>query len=69
MELVFISHGFSELNAKNLLTGWRDVNLTERAVEEAIAAGKKLLDNGYEFDIAFTSVLTRAIKTCNIVLK
>ena len=69
MELVFIRHGFSEWNAKNLFTGWRDVNLTERGVEEAKAAGKKLLDAGFEFDIAFTSVLTRAIKTCNIVLE
>ena len=69
MELVFIRHGFSEWNAKNLFTGWRDVNLTERGVEEAKAAGKKLLDDNFEFDIAFTSVLTRAIKTCNIVLE
>ena len=69
MELVFIRHGFSEWNAKNLFTGWRDVNLTERGVEEAKAAGKKLFEKGYEFDIAFTSVLTRAIKTCNIVLE
>ncbi|MDU5697050.1 MAG: 2,3-bisphosphoglycerate-dependent phosphoglycerate mutase [Haemophilus parainfluenzae] len=56
MELVFIRHGFSEWNAKNLFTGWRDVNLTERGVEEAKAAGKKLFEKGYEFDIAFTSV-------------
>ena len=69
MELVFIRHGFSEWNAKNLFTGWRDVNLTERGVEEAKAAGKRLFEKGYEFDIAFTSVLTRAIKTCNIVLE
>ncbi|MDH2997867.1 phosphoglyceromutase [Pasteurellaceae bacterium LFhippo2] len=69
MELVFIRHGFSEWNAKNLFTGWRDVNLTERGIEEAKAAGKKLFEAGYEFDIAFTSVLTRAIKTCNIVLE
>ena len=69
MELVFIRHGFSEWNAKNLFTGWRDVNLPERGVEEAKAAGKKLLDANFEFDIAFTSVLTRAIKTCNIVLE
>jgi len=55
MELVFIRHGFSEWNAKNLFTGWRDVNLTERGVEEAKAAGKKLFEKGYEFDIAFTS--------------
>ncbi|AKO45759.1 2,3-diphosphoglycerate-dependent phosphoglycerate mutase [[Haemophilus] ducreyi] len=69
MELVFIRHGLSEWNAKNLFTGWRDVNLTDRGVEEAKAAGQKLLAAGYEFDIAFTSVLTRAIKTCNIVLE
>ena len=48
MELVFIRHGFSEWNAKNLFTGWRDVNLTERGVEEAKAAGKKLFEKGYE---------------------
>ena len=69
MELVFIRHGFSEWNAKNLFTGWRDVNLTERGVEEAKSAGQKLKEAGYEFDIPFTSVLTRAIKTCNIVLE
>ena len=69
MELVFIRHGFSEWNAKNLFTGWRDVNLTERGVEEAKSAGQKLKEAGYEFDIAFTSVLPRAIKTCNIVLE
>ncbi|TNH07036.1 2,3-diphosphoglycerate-dependent phosphoglycerate mutase [Testudinibacter sp. TR-2022] len=69
MELVFIRHGFSEWNAKNLFTGWRDVNLTERGIEEAKSAGQKLKAAGFEFDIAFTSVLTRAIKTCNIVLE
>lgn len=69
MELVFIRHGLSEWNALNLFTGWRDVNLSEKGVEEAKAAGRKLKDAGYEFDIAFTSVLTRAIKTCNLVLE
>ncbi|WP_439259022.1 2,3-diphosphoglycerate-dependent phosphoglycerate mutase [Lonepinella sp. BR2930] len=69
MQLVFIRHGFSEWNAKNLFTGWRDVNLTERGIEEAKSAGQKLKAAGFEFDIAFTSVLTRAIKTCNIVLE
>lgn len=69
MELVLIRHGFSEWNAKNLFTGWRDVNLTERGIEEAKSAGQKLKEAGFEFDIAFTSVLTRAIKTCNIVLE
>ena len=65
MELVFIRHGQSEWNAKNLFTGWRDVNLSEKGVAEAQAAGQKLAAAGYEFDQAFTSVLTRAIKTCN----
>ena len=67
MELVFIRHGQSEWNAKNLFTGWRDVKLSEQGIAEAQAAGRKLAEAGYEFDIAFTSVLTRAIKTCNLV--
>ena len=69
MERVFIRHGQSEWNAKNLFTGWRDVNLSAQGVAEAQAAGQKLAAAGYEFDQAFTSVLTRAIKTCNIVLE
>ena len=69
MQLVFIRHGLSEWNALNLFTGWRDVNLSEKGVEEAKEAGRKLKAAGFEFDIAFTSVLTRAIKTCNIVLE
>lgn len=69
MELVFIRHGQSLWNAQNLFTGWRDINLSEQGLAEATAAGRKLKEKGYEFDIAFTSVLTRAIKTCNIVLE
>ncbi|EIJ68524.1 MULTISPECIES: 2,3-diphosphoglycerate-dependent phosphoglycerate mutase [Pasteurellaceae] len=69
MELVFIRHGLSEWNALNLFTGWRDVNLSEKGIEEAKEAGRKLKAAGFEFDIAFTSVLTRAIKTCNLVLE
>ena len=69
MELVFIRHGQSEWNAKNLFTGWRDVPLSEQGLSEAAAAGRKLKEHGYQFDIAFTSVLTRAVKTCNIVLE
>ena len=69
MELVFIRHGQSEWNAKNLFTGWRDVKLSEQGIAEAQAAGRKLAEAGYEIDIAFTSVLTRAIKTCNLVLE
>ena len=69
MELVFIRHGQSEWNAKNLFTGWRDVPLSEQGLAEAAAAGRKLKEHGYQFDIAFTAVLTRAVKTCNIVLE
>ena len=69
MELIFIRHGQSEWNAKNLFTGWRDVPLSEQGLAEAAAAGRKLKEHGYQFDIAFTSVLTRAVKTCNIVLE
>lgn len=69
MELVFIRHGQSEWNAKNLFTGWRDVKLSAQGIAEAEAAGRKLKEHGYLFDIAYTSVLTRAIKTCNIVLE
>ncbi|QMT34005.1 2,3-diphosphoglycerate-dependent phosphoglycerate mutase [Conchiformibius steedae DSM 2580] len=69
MEFVLIRHGQSEWNAKNLFTGWRDVPLSEQGIAEAQAAGRKLAEKGYQFDLAFTSVLTRAIKTCNIVLE
>ena len=69
MELVFIRHGLSEWNAKNLFTGLREVKLSEKGFAEAPEAGRKLKAAGYQFDIAFTSVLTRAIKTCNIVLE
>lgn len=69
MKLVLIRHGQSEWNAKNLFTGWRDVKLSEQGIAEAMAAGRKLKAAGYQFDIAFTSVLSRAIKTCNIVLE
>lgn len=68
-ELVLIRHGQSEWNAKNLFTGWRDVPLSGQGIAEAQAAGRKLAQHGYQFDVAFTSVLTRAIKTCNIVLE
>lgn len=68
-KLVFIRHGQSEWNLKNLFTGWADVNLSEQGVEEAKAAGKKLKEAGIEFDQAYTSVLTRAIKTLHFALE
>lgn len=69
MKLVLIRHGQSEWNAKNLFTGWRDVNLSAQGEAEAAEAGRRLREAGYQFDTAFTSVLTRAIRTCNIVLE
>jgi len=66
--LVLVRHGQSEWNLKNLFTGWRDVGLTAKGREEARAAGEKLKARGLKFDIAFTSALTRAQKTCEIIL-
>jgi 2,3-bisphosphoglycerate-dependent phosphoglycerate mutase len=66
--LVLVRHGQSEWNLKNLFTGWRDVGLTDKGREEARAAGEKLKARGLKFDIAYTSALTRAQKTCGIIL-
>jgi len=66
--LVLLRHGQSVWNLQNRFTGWTDVSLTEKGIEEAHQAGKWMLHQGYLFDIAFTSVLTRAIKTMWIVL-
>ena len=66
--LVLVRHGQSEWNAKNLFTGWRDPDLTEKGVEEAAQAGKTLKQAGYNFDVAFTSDLQRAQKTCALIL-
>jgi len=67
-KLVLCRHGQSEWNLQNLFTGWTDVELTEKGIQEAIAAGQLLKDLGYEFDVAFTSVLKRAIRTLWIML-
>ena len=66
--LVLVRHGQSEWNLKNLFTGWRDVDLTDQGQSEAKAAGEKLRARGMKFDIAFTSVLKRAQKTCQHIL-
>ena len=66
--LVLVRHGQSEWNLKNLFTGWRDPDLTELGVEEARTGGKALAETGITFDIAFTSALKRAQKTCQIIL-
>lgn len=68
-KLVLCRHGQSDWNLKNLFTGWTDVGLTDKGRAEALAAGKLLKELGYEFDIAFTSVLKRAIGTLWIMLE
>ena len=67
-KLVLCRHGQSDWNLKNLFTGWTDVDLTEQGRAEALSAGQVLRDAGYEFDIAYTSVLKRAIRTLWIML-
>lgn len=68
MKLVLIRHGESEWNKANLFTGWTDVRLSEKGIVEAKEAGKILKEKGFNFDIAYTSYLTRAIHTLNYVL-
>ena len=63
-----VRHGQSDWNLKNLFTGWTDVDLTEQGIAEARAAGRTLMAEKLSFDIAFTSVLTRAIRTLWIIL-
>jgi 2,3-bisphosphoglycerate-dependent phosphoglycerate mutase len=66
--LVLVRHGQSDWNLKNLFTGWKDPDLTELGIEEANAGGKALAEYGIEFDIAFTSDLTRAQHTLKLIL-
>ena len=67
--VVLLRHGESEWNRENRFTGWTDVKLNERGIEEAIQAGHTLRNEGYVFDAAYTSVLKRAIKTLWLVLE
>lgn len=67
--LVMVRHGQSEWNLANKFTGWVDVDLSEKGEKEAIEAGKKIKEAGIVFDHAHTSILKRAIKTCNYVLE
>ncbi len=67
--LVLVRHGQSEWNKLNLFTGWRDVELSERGIEEARRAGRALKEAGFTFDIAFTSALKRAQATLDIILE
>jgi 2,3-bisphosphoglycerate-dependent phosphoglycerate mutase len=66
--LVLLRHGQSQWNLENRFTGWWDVDLSPTGVEEASAAGRLLRDRGFDFDCCFTSVLTRAIRTLDLVL-
>lgn len=68
-KLVMVRHGQSEWNLANKFTGWVDVDLSEQGTKEAIEAGKKIKEAGIVFDHAHTSILKRAIKTCNYVLE
>jgi 2,3-bisphosphoglycerate-dependent phosphoglycerate mutase len=67
-KLVLCRHGQSDWNLKNLFTGWTDVDLTDLGRQEAIDAARSLRELGYEFDIAYTSVLKRAIRTLWLML-
>jgi 2,3-bisphosphoglycerate-dependent phosphoglycerate mutase len=67
--LVLLRHGESVWNQENRFTGWTDVGLTEKGLAEARQAGRLMLQEGFRFDIAFTSVLTRAIKTLWVALE
>ena len=67
--LVLVRHGQSDWNLKNLFTGWRDVDLTEKGIAEAREAGRKLKGQGIKFDVAFTSALVRAQRTLDLMLE
>ena len=67
--LVLVRHGQSEWNLKKLFTGWRDPELTDLGIEEARTAGRWLKNQGFSFDVAFTSNLRRAQHTCSLMLE
>ena len=68
-KIVLLRHGESQWNKENRFTGWTDVDLSEKGIEEAKKAGKLMKEAGFEFDIAYTSVLKRAIKTLWLALE
>ncbi|NLG49485.1 MAG: 2,3-diphosphoglycerate-dependent phosphoglycerate mutase, partial [Chloroflexi bacterium] len=68
-KLVLVRHGESVWNLENIFTGWTDVGLSERGLQEAKLAGELLKQEGYTFDVAYTSVLKRAIKTLWVILE
>ncbi len=68
-KIVLLRHGESAWNRENRFTGWKDVDLTAKGVDEARSAGRLLKGEGYDFDFTFTSVLKRAIRTLNLALE
>ena len=66
--LILVRHGQSEWNAQNLFTGWKDPGLTDQGISEAKNAGKLILEQNIEFDVMYTSMLSRAQKTGDIIL-
>jgi 2,3-bisphosphoglycerate-dependent phosphoglycerate mutase len=68
-KIVLLRHGESDWNKENRFTGWTDVDLSEKGVAEAAAGGKLMKEAGFEFDLAYTSVLKRAIRTLNLALE
>ena len=69
IKLVLVRHGESIWNKENKFTGWTDVDLSEKGIEEAKNAGIKLKEQGFTFDLAYTSVLKRANHTLDLILK
>ena len=69
IKVVLLRHGESTWNKENKFTGWTDVGLSEKGIEEAIQAGKLIKEAGFDFDVAYTSFLTRAIKTLYLSLE
>ena len=68
-KVVLLRHGESTWNKENRFTGWTDVDLNEKGIAEAKASGRILREEGYDFDIAFTSVLKRALRTLWLCLE
>src|SRR3989338_2787079 len=67
-KIILLRHGLSDWNKQNLFTGWEDINLNEEGIQEAHEAAELLKENGLTFDLAFTSVLKRAVNTLSIIL-
>ena len=68
-KIVIIRHGESIWNKKNIFTGWTNISLSDLGIKQASDAGKKLKEGGYSFDLAYTSVLKRAIDTLDLILE